>query len=93
MGELCTTRILNTVHWPKDLLDSVKNDAITRFFAGMICGEAAVVRRMPVFGRDDEIKLSLQFVGEGNDFITVRHWQRPAWQKIILKINNDQCSH
>src|SRR5262249_47927930 len=72
-GKFCAMRILNAMHRPEDLFDSVKHDAITRLFALVICREAAVVAWMPIFGRDNKIKVSLQFVGEGNDFITVRH--------------------
>ncbi len=73
MGELCTTCILKTVHWPKDLFDSVEDDAIARLLALMTCREASVVGRMPVLRREDEIKIWLHFVGERDDFITVRH--------------------
>jgi len=55
----------------------------------MICREAAVVRRMPVLRSKNQIEPSLQFVGKWDDFITVRHRQRAARQKIILKIDND----
>jgi hypothetical protein len=78
---------------PEDLFDTVKNDAISRLFARMICSEAAMVGRMPILRRQDELKVSLQFVGDGNDFITVRYGQRAAGQKIILKINDDQRFH
>src|SRR6266566_1842260 len=81
------------MHRPQDLFDAVEHDAITWFLARMICGKAAVIGRMPIFGRDDETKVSLQFVGYGNDFITVGHWQRAARQKIILKIDDDQRVH
>jgi hypothetical protein len=77
------------MHRPEDLFDSVENDAIPRFFPRMICGEAAVIGRMPIFGRHDQIETSLHFIGNRNDFITVRHRQGAARQKIILKINED----
>ena len=43
--------------------------------------------------RDDKIEASLQFIGKRDDLITVRHGQRAARQKIILKIDNDQGVH
>jgi hypothetical protein len=55
----------------------------------VICGEAAVVGRMPIFGRDDDIEPSLQFICKGDDLITVRHRQGTARQKIILKIDEN----
>ncbi len=55
-GKLCAMRVLNAMHRPKDLYDTVEDDVITRLFARMICGEAAVVGRMPIFGRNDDIK-------------------------------------
>jgi hypothetical protein len=42
---------------------------------------------MPIFGRDDEIEASLQFICKRDDFIPMRHRQGAAWQKIILKID------
>ena len=72
-SKLCAVRVLNAVHRPKDLLNSVEDDAIPRLFARMICREAAVVGRMPIFGRNDDIKARLQFIGDRNDFITVRN--------------------
>jgi hypothetical protein len=41
------------MHRPEDLFDSVEDDAITRFLSWMIRCEAAVIRGMPVFCRDD----------------------------------------
>jgi hypothetical protein len=86
-------RVLNAMDRPQDLFDPVEHDAVTGFFARMIGREAAVVRRMPIFGGDDEIKVSLQFVGDRDDFITVRHRQGAAGQKVILKIDDDQRLH
>src|SRR5437016_3664090 len=81
------------MHRPQDLFDSVEYDAIAWLLARVICGETAVITRMPIFGRNDDIKARLQFIGEEDDFITVRHWQGAAGQKIILKINDDQRVH
>ncbi len=58
-------------------------------FSLVVCGEAAVVGRMPIFGRDDEIEASLQFICKRDDLITMRHRQGAARQKIILKIDED----
>jgi hypothetical protein len=44
---------------------------------------------MPIFGRDDEIEASLQFIRKRDDLITMRHCQGAAWQKINLKIDED----
>jgi cystathionine beta-lyase family protein involved in aluminum resistance len=81
--------VLNAMHRPENLFDAVENDAIARFFARVICGEAAVVGRVPIFGRDHEIKVSLQFICKRDDLITMRHCQRASRQKIILKIDED----
>ena len=74
---------------PKNLFDSVEDYALARIFAGMICGEATVVSRMPIFGRDDEIEAPLQFICKRDDLITMRHRQGAARQKVILKIDED----
>jgi hypothetical protein len=55
----------------------------------VVCGEAAVVGRMPIFGRDDEIEASLQFICKRDDLITMRHRQGAARYEIILKIDED----
>ena len=77
-SELRAVRVLNAMRWPKDLFDTVKNDAITWLFARMVGRKAAMIGRMPILRRQDELKVSLQFVGDGNDFVTVRHGQRAA---------------
>src|SRR6266576_6292633 len=81
------------MHRPEDLFDSVENDAIARLFAFVICSETAVVRWMPIFGRDDDIEASLQFICKRDDLITMRYRQGAARQKIILKIDKDQRVH
>jgi len=75
------------------LFDSVENDAITRLLSLVVCGEAAVVGRMPIFGRDDEIEAPLQFICKRDDLITMRHRQGAARQEIILKIDENQRVH
>ena len=82
-------RVLNAMHRPEDLFDTVENDAITRLLAFMVCSEAAVIGRMPIFGRDDEIEAPLQFICDWNDCITMRYRQAAARHKIILKIDKD----
>ena len=77
------------MHRPENLFDAVENDAVTRLLSLVVCGEAAVVGRMPIFGRDDEIEASLQFICKRDDFITMRYRQGAAGQKIILKIDED----
>ena len=77
------------MHRPEYLFDSVEDDAITWFFARMIFGKTAVVGRMPILGRDDKIEASLQFICKRYDFVTMRHRQGAARQKIILKIDED----
>ena len=77
------------MHRPEDLFDSIENDAITRLLSVVVCGEAAVIGRMPVFGRDNEIEASLQLICKGDDLITMRQRQGAARQKIILKIDED----
>jgi hypothetical protein len=91
--KLGAVRVLKAMHRPEDLFNAVEHNAIARFFARMICGETTVIGRMPVLRCNDELKTPLHFICQRNDFITVRHRQRAARQKIILKINNDQRVH
>ena len=86
-------RILNTVHRPEDLFDAVERNAVAGFFTGMIWRETAVVGRMPILRSKNQIEPSLQFICHRDDFITVRHRQRAAGQKIILKIDDNQRIH
>src|SRR5438132_3864037 len=92
-GQLSAARVLNAMHRPKNLLDAVEHDAVTRFFTRVIYSETPMVRRMPVLRRENDIEASLQFIGQWNDFVTARHRQGAARQKIILKIDNDQSVH
>src|SRR6266550_4941060 len=79
-GKLGTVRFLNAMRRPKDLFDTVENNVVARFFAWVICGKTAVIRRMPVFCRDDEIEAPLHFICKRDDLITVRHGQRASRQ-------------
>src|SRR5438552_1564579 len=86
-------RILNTMDRPENLFDAVEHDAITGFFAGVICREAAMLRRMPVLRCKDQLEPLLQLICHRNDFITPGHRQSAAGQKIILKIDDNQRVH
>ena len=88
-GKLGTVRFLNAMRRPKDLFDTVENNAVARFFAWVICGKTAVIRWVPVFCRNNQIESLLQFVRKRDDLIAVRDGQRTARQKIILKIDED----
>jgi len=67
------------------LFDSVENDAITWFFAGMICREAAVIRRkMPNLGGKEPTRTfaAIRF-GKRDDFVTWGTGNAPPRQEII----------
>ena len=86
-------RVLNAMHRPQDLFDSIENDSIARLFAWMIHCKTAVVRRMPIFCGDYDVEASLQFICDRDDLITVRHRQGAAGQKVILKIYQNKGVH
>jgi hypothetical protein len=46
--KLCAVRVLNAMHRPQDLVDSIENNAITWLLALMICRDAAVIGAMPI---------------------------------------------
>src|SRR5437867_2138249 len=92
-SEFSAARILNAMHRPQNLFDAVENDALARFFAWVICGKTAVIRWVPVFCGNNQVETPLQFISDWNDFIAMRHGQRAAGQKIILKIDNDERIH
>src|SRR3989442_1725702 len=52
----CAWGVLNAMGRPKDLGYSVKVNHIARLFAGVIGGKAAVIRRMPVLGGENQIE-------------------------------------
>ena len=79
------------MYGPEDLFDSVENDSITRLFARVICGKTAVIARVPIFSRDDEIEAPLQFICKRDDLISVRYRQGAARHEIVLKIDEDEC--
>src|SRR3954451_25298672 len=81
------------MHGPEDLFDSVENDAITGLPALVICGEAAVIGWMPIFGRDDEIEASLQSICKRHNLIAVRHGYSAAGQKVIVNVDENQRVH
>src|SRR5215831_7326344 len=85
-----TLRVLNAMHRPEDLFDSVENDPVARLFVWVICGKAAVIARMPILRRDDEIEAPLQFICKRDDLVTMRYCQGAARHEIILKIDEDQ---
>src|SRR5262249_49920736 len=88
-SELGALRVLNAMHRPEDLFDSIENDAIAGFFAWVICGKTAVIGRMPILGRHDQIEASLQFICKRDDLITMRNRQGATREKINLKIDED----
>src|SRR5947207_1020133 len=92
-SEFCAVGVLNAMHRPEDLFDTVEYDAIAGLFTRMIRGETTVIGRMPILCGKNQRETLLQFVGQRNDFVTVRDRQRPAGQKIVLKIDNDQRIH
>src|SRR6266487_3454057 len=84
-GKLCAISVLNTMHRPQDLFDAVENNVVACLFTWMTRRETAVVWWVPVLRGKNQLKAPLQFIGERDDFITLRHRQRAAGQKIILK--------
>src|SRR5689334_23853149 len=55
--------------------------------------KAAMIRRMPIARRHDCRARSLRrgspLIQNRNDLITPRHWERPAWAKVVLHIDHD----
>src|SRR6516164_8708415 len=85
--EFCAVCVLNAVNGPENLFYAVKDDAVARFFPRMICRKAAVIARMPIFRGEDQVEMLLQFIGNRNDFVAMRHGQGAARQEIVLKID------
>jgi hypothetical protein len=77
------------MHRPEDLFDSVENDPVAGFFAWVVCGKASVIRWMPVFCRNHQIEILLQFISDRYDLVTMWYRQGAARHKIILEIDED----
>src|ERR1043166_664528 len=69
--QFCALCFLNTMHRPKRLRQAVQIDLLVRFSSGMIRGEAAVIRRMPILRRDDQRKLHLETIRNRNHSIAI----------------------
>jgi hypothetical protein len=92
-GEFGAFCILDAVHWPEDLRQTIQIDLVVNVFAGMIGGEAAVVGRVPILRRDDDIEGGLQFVRNRNEFVALRDGESAARKEIILNIDQYECRH
>jgi hypothetical protein len=78
------------VNRPQDLREPIELDQLAGRSGCMIGGEATVVARVPVLGRDDEIEARQQLEHGRNDLVAFIHAQRPARQKVGLQIDDDQ---
>jgi hypothetical protein len=78
------------MHRPEDLFDAIENDAIAWLLARVVFSETAVIGRMPIFGRENEIEFLLQFICHWDDFITLRDGKGAARHKIILEVDENQ---
>jgi len=88
-SEFGALRPLHAVIRPKDLVDSVKINSLAGSPAVAAC-KTEVAPRMPVLGRGDEVKLSLEPINNRNDEIPFRHRERPAWTEVVLDIHDDE---
>ena len=52
----------------------------------MIFGEAAVCRRVPILGYDNQLETSLQAIDQRHDLIPLGDCQRPAGNKVVLNV-------
>src|SRR6266853_6159175 len=76
-----TERVLDAMHWPERLRQTVQMNLLEGLFARMICHEAAVVSRMPILGGDYERKSRLKSVCDWNQSIAIRHRERTAGEE------------
>src|SRR5215468_1647751 len=63
--------VLDAMDRPKNLRQAIEVNHVTVFFAGMICGKAAMIWRMPVLRCDDEIEMRLQPIYDRHDLTSV----------------------
>ena len=91
--ELRARRALDTMIRPEDLIEAVQIDGVAGRLAGMLTGERAVVGRVPVLRRHNQIELRHQPIRDRDHLVAIRHRQRAAGQKIDLNIDHDQSVH
>jgi len=84
-----TCGVLDAMHWPERLRQTVQMNLLEGLFARMICREAAVVSRMPILGGDYERKRRLKSVCDWNQSIAIRHRERTAGEEVVLNIHKD----
>ena len=85
--------VLNAMDRPQDLRQTVQIDDVARLAVLVMGREAAVIGRMPVLRRDDEIESLLHAIGDRDDLVTARHRESAARNKVILKIDEYERSH
>src|SRR6266404_5891187 len=88
-----TECVLDAMHWPERLRQTIRINLLEDLFAWMICREAAVVRRMPILRRDHKRKHRLQLVRNRNYRVAVRDSQGAAGKEIVLDINQNERFH
>src|SRR5438128_11523208 len=81
------------MHGPERLWEAAQFSLLEHFFAGMICGETAVVWGVPILCGSHQRKFYLDLICHGYHFAPLRHSQRATRQKIILNINQDESFH
>ena len=59
----------------------------------MIVGKAAVIGPVPILGRHNQVEASLQAIDRWHDLIAFRDCQRPAGNKVVLDVYQDECVH
>src|SRR5213082_1867895 len=72
------------MHRPKDLFDSVENDAITWLLALMICREAAVIEWMPILRRFDLILATQDWHPLNHGSFAANHKGKKPGDRVIL---------
>src|SRR5882672_5623634 len=85
--------VLDAMHRPERLRQTVQINLLEGLFARMIYREAAVVRRMPILRGDYERESRLKSVCDGNHSIAIRHRKRTAGEEVVLNIHKDECFH
>src|ERR1041385_7402839 len=91
--ECRTWGVLDAMRRPERLRQPIQINLVEDLFAGMICREAAMVRRMPNLRRDHKRKHRLQLIRNRNYPVAVRDSQGAAVEEVVLEINQDERFH
>src|ERR1051325_1884479 len=72
-GESCARSVLDTMHWPQRLWQTVEFDLFEHLLSRMTRRKTPVICRMPILRGNDKRKCCLEFVCNRDHCVALRH--------------------